>query len=168
MSGFWRGERHVTGRRSLLRSPLLCGALVLSVAAILAFTIPWDSWQDHSHWSRVEWIPFRTHYGTWLERLLNVALFVPLGATLRVWGRRVWVCALLGGLLSVAVELSQVYSHGRLPTATDVAFNTIGTIVGAGLAGRWTPVARVAICLLGRLGMGAGRSGGTSGIDSGD
>jgi glycopeptide antibiotics resistance protein len=42
---------------------------------------------------------------------------------------------IVGGaiLLSTAVELFQVYSHGRLPTTTDVMSNALGAFLGA----RW-------------------------------
>lgn len=71
------------------------------------------------------------HYGV----LLNVALFVPLGALLLVVTRRPWwqvVVAAAG--ISTAVELAQVVL-AREATWVDVASNTAGALLGAGLVG---------------------------------
>ena len=134
--------------------------LLASVALIVAATtMPWSMYYvGHGHWPRVEWVPFtqRVRPG---DFLLNMLLFVPFGAsafachaggaghsfTSRVpspgghahgfnAGHRLLIVVLAAILLSIAVEVFQVYSHGRLPTTTDVVSNAIGAFVGGRLA----------------------------------
>lgn len=121
---------------------LLLGSLTLIVVAT---TMPW-SWYyvGHPHWTSVEWVPFtrRVRIG---DFMLNVLLFVPLGGSAlrvfaherepdapRTWQPRAAVVAVVvaGCLLSVSVELFQVYCHGRIATTADVLSNTLGTWFG--------------------------------------
>jgi len=44
---------------------------------------------------------------------------------------------LLGLALSLATEATQIFSHRRFPSATDVVTNTTGALVGAWLATRF-------------------------------
>lgn len=131
-------------------------ALAVILFVILMVTVrPWYGFVGHSHWSNVEWIPF-SHGLRPFDCVANVLLFVPLGAVL-TWGRtggggpplqggRIrWGSAgaaiaratIAGALLSMAIELYQVYCHGHFPTMTDVLTNTTGTWLGA-----WLGVAR--------------------------
>jgi glycopeptide antibiotics resistance protein len=118
----------VTLGRTLLRC-----ALPLVAIALLT-TWPWR-FQDHAHWSSVEWIPF-TRFVRPRDWIANVGLFVPLGVAY-AWGgasRRLAGQAALAGLAcSLAAELAQVYTHGRAPTAADLLANTLGAWLGA----RW-------------------------------
>ncbi len=63
-------------------------------------------------------------------------LFVPLGAAF-TWGHtargRVRQALYIGLLLALGVELSQVFTHNRAATTTDVIANTTGAWLGA----RW-------------------------------
>lgn len=81
----------------------------------------------------MEWIPF-SRYRRPFDVVANVLLFVPLGATLG-WGgidpRRVRVAICAGLALAIAVELSQVYTHNRIATTSDVITNTTGAWIGA-------------------------------------
>jgi len=65
------------------------------------------------------------------DALLNVILFAPLGAILRVGGSATWRVLLLSACLSLLVELSQYFLPGRDPSAGDFLFNTMGGGVGA-------------------------------------
>jgi hypothetical protein len=80
--------------------------------------------------------------------LLNVALFMPLGAALSLRGRSLSFVALLALLLSSVIELSQFSIPGRDPTFGDVVSNTLGAVLGALLVRRassWlTPQPQVA------------------------
>ena len=115
--------------------------LLASIAAILAVTLlPWSNFVGHSHWGQVQWLPFYGRRLDWFDMAANVALFVPLGyfaggfssARLRM-NRTLWV--LLGAtLLSTSVELMQVYSHRRFPSATDICCNVAGAALGLMLA----------------------------------
>lgn len=72
------------------------------------------------------------------DRVRNVLLYLPLGfclmLLLRVKLGAFWasmVATLLGMILSLAIELSQVYLSMRVPSLMDVMLNTSGTWVGA-------------------------------------
>jgi glycopeptide antibiotics resistance protein len=112
-------------------------AFCLVVIAIAALTFPWDL-QDHSHWFKATWIPFATGILRPRDLALNLALYVPLGFWLPVRSarRRIAVALAVALLLSTAMELAQVWSHLRIPSATDTAMNVLGSVVGA-LASVW-------------------------------
>src|SRR5213594_957719 len=62
--------------------------------------------------------------------LLNVMLFVPLGAALAL---RPWPtdrCVLAAALLSASIEVAQLYIPGRDSSLGDVLSNTSGAIIG--------------------------------------
>lgn len=106
---------------------------------LLATTWPLSDYQDHAHWAAVEWVPF-SDYQRAFDVIANVLLFVPFGLAVG-WGgaaTRVSGAALAGLVLSVAVELSQVYTHNRIATVTDLLTNTTGAWLGAWLATRRT------------------------------
>jgi glycopeptide antibiotics resistance protein len=107
-------------------------ALWLIVIAIAAVTIPWD-WQDHSHWNKVAWVPFRTGIVRPIDLLINVTLYFPLGFLLPSNSTRSrFATALVAGLmLSTLMELTQVWSHVRFPSATDSVMNVLGSLIGA-------------------------------------
>ena len=107
-------------------------ALWLIVIAIAAATFPWD-WQDHPHWGKVAWVPFSTGIVRPIDLLLNVALYFPLGFLLSSKSTRSrFATALVAGLLlSTLLELTQVWSHLRFPSATDIVMNVLGSLIGA-------------------------------------
>lgn len=73
-----------------------------------------------------------------LDVLLNIALFVPLGAGLALLGNSWRRAMLLGAGLSLAIEVSQYFAiAGRDASLSDLITNTLGTAVGALLAGSW-------------------------------
>ena len=70
------------------------------------------------------------------DLLLNIALFMPLGAALALGGRSRGRVTVLALLLSTAIELSQFYIPGRDPSVSDVIANTCGALLGALVVGR--------------------------------
>jgi glycopeptide antibiotics resistance protein len=66
----------------------------------------------------------------------NVLLFAPLGAALRLLGRRLRYATLAGCALSAAIELAQVAIPGRTTSTADVLCNTAGTALGWWVASR--------------------------------
>jgi glycopeptide antibiotics resistance protein len=112
--------------------------VILWMVVIVVCVFPWLSLRDHSHWDRVQWIPFGTAPIKARDVVANLLLYVPLGYWwMRLGGTpRAWRGVLVGFLLSVGTEIVQVYSHGRFPSATDVTCNTFGAWLGTGLAGR--------------------------------
>ena len=105
------------------------------MALVTIVTFPWEGLVWHSHWARVEWLPFQ-HTVRPLDAVLNLLLYVPGGWLGARWGRSpAWIAA-VGIGLSLSAELLQVWSHGRSPSATDLLTNGLGLAIGAGLASR--------------------------------
>lgn len=110
-------------------------ALALSTLLIVALVVPWSSLQDHAHWASVRWIPLVPPL-TPLDTLLNVLLYVPFGAAFAARSRS-WKTILPAALvLSLLTECTQVYSHGRIPSMTDVLANGTGALLGAAMFAR--------------------------------
>jgi hypothetical protein len=110
-------------------------------------------------------------WSAWFDALANVALFVPLGF---VWAltraartattepvaadvrararRRTLALALTGGaLVSLAIEVVQVFEPGRYPSPVDVATNALGALLGAWLHARAARALGADTPLVGRL-----------------
>jgi glycopeptide antibiotics resistance protein len=118
-----------------------------SPRALLAFwtgltllaVIPWTDFQDHTHWSRVQWVPFITPPVRIIDVVGNILLYVPFGYWfIEASSRRdrLWRAAVCAAVLSVGTEWSQLYSHSRFPSFTDVTCNVLGAWSGAWCA-RW-------------------------------
>jgi hypothetical protein len=109
--------------------------LALSVAAIAAATlvpIP----QQAASTALTPWYCLLCGQEGSVDVILNVALFVPFGVMLGVFGMRHWRAALVGGGMSLAIELLQAtVVTGRDPSLSDVLTNTLGTLLGAMIGG---------------------------------
>lgn len=68
--------------------------------------------------------------------LLNIVLFLPCGALLKLLGRRASMATAAGALLSLGIESAQMYLPTRYPSQLDVLANTLGAFAGAILAAR--------------------------------
>jgi glycopeptide antibiotics resistance protein len=108
--------------------------LLLWVLVILVCVVPWLSFQDHPHWMRVNWVAFSQPFRR-RDILLNIALYIPVGL---FWTRgaspglrHVLTCSIAAAVLSVATEATQIYSHSRYPSMTDIVTNTLGATIGA-------------------------------------
>ncbi|MGE3152110.1 MAG: VanZ family protein [Nitrospiraceae bacterium] len=120
---------------------LWCAALLI---IIWVTTVPGNVFVGHSHWFIVKWIPlqgFRLSFEYLTDLAGNILLFVPLGYSQlhlesRLGRSGIPGAVVLGVILSLSVELFQVYSHGRAPSVTDVLCNGVGACIGA-LAARW-------------------------------
>lgn len=108
---------------------------LLWTVLILRIVVPWGRFVDHPHWGRVVWMPFVSPPRRLLDVVLNVLLYVPLGAA--VWrassGKPLRNVLVLALLLTTTTEWSQLYSHSRIPSLTDVVSNALGAWLG-GLA----------------------------------
>jgi VanZ family protein len=72
------------------------------------------------------------------DRISNVLLYLPLGFCLFLWldlrlrrGTALLVAVGLGSLLSLAIEVAQVYVSSRVPSLTDLSLNSAGSLIGA-------------------------------------
>lgn len=106
--------------------------VTLATFLVALGTFPFDL-QDHPHWYKVAWVPFATGIVRPHDIIVNVALYLPLGFSLQagtVRDRRLLV-VLVALALSTLLELTQVWSHWRFPSATDVTMNVAGALLGA-------------------------------------
>jgi glycopeptide antibiotics resistance protein len=105
---------------------------LLWTAVIILGVVPWGDFQGHTHWTKVAWIPFVTRPWKFTDIMRNVLLYVPLGVCLgrMARGRLLWIGLLLAAVLSIVTEATQLYSHYRWPSATDVVANLLGAVVG--------------------------------------
>jgi glycopeptide antibiotics resistance protein len=110
--------------------------LLLWTGAILVAVVPWDL-QNHTHWAKVCWIPFVTPPVKTSDIVANLLLYLPWGfcfARRRAAPVRIgWVVA-YAAALSIATEATQLFSHTRFPSATDVTCNVAGAWLGAVIA----------------------------------
>ena len=113
--------------------------LVLWTVLITFVTVPWTDMQNHTHWMKVQWIPFVTPPVKLIDLVVNVLLYLPLGywfrkqsAAQQSW----WRACVYALALSLVTEWTQLYSHSRFPSLTDTTCNLIGTVLGALVAVR--------------------------------
>jgi uncharacterized protein (TIGR03790 family) len=108
--------------------------LPLSIAIALAADYPWGDFQGHTHWHNVGWIPFVSPPVRPGDIALNLLLFLPLGVfaarRVRAPAPALAQSALIAFVVSVIGEWTQLYSHTRFPSATDVACNVAGALFG--------------------------------------
>jgi hypothetical protein len=107
-------------------------ALAVWCLAVLLGSVPLTDLQTHPLWTRVEWIPFWS--STLKDVVVNIFLYVPLGFFFTGERHRVSTVIGLGAVLSLAAELSQVFSPSRFPATTDVVSNMIGALAGVFIA----------------------------------
>ena len=67
---------------------------------------------------------------TILDAGLNVVFYVPFGVLAVAAGLRAAVALTCGAALSAATELTQVFSHSRVPSAADLVLNSAGSLIG--------------------------------------
>ena len=108
--------------------------------------VPWSSYQNHPHWQRVAWIPFVSPPVKLGDVGVNLLMYAPWGFfAARAHASRplpIGVVVLLAATLSLLTEASQLYSHGRFPSATDVVCNVLGACAGAIYARKRLPASR--------------------------
>lgn len=110
------------------------GPVLLALSIIAAGTL---GSSGRGYPSRVQWC--LTCPPGWLaDAISNIALFAPLGASLAFVGLSTARSAVLGGALSVGIELCQLWGlvPGRVPSLADFLTNSIGTGIGAMLVRR--------------------------------
>ncbi len=112
--------------------------LLLSIALIVLAVFPWGDFQGHTHWAKVGWIPFVSRPVRLSDIVANVLLFMPFGAAVALNTRRsaVAMATIGGAALSFLGETTQLYSHARFPSATDLVTNTVGAAIAALLVSR--------------------------------
>jgi len=83
-----------------------------------------------------------------LENFLNVILFIPLG--LLLWcvmkRKKWWEASAVGCVLSLCIEIAQLIMKRGFSELDDVIHNSLGTIIGYGLAAGLTMIVNKLIC----------------------
>ena len=89
----------------------------------------------HIEGHRIHWVPFSRPLRPF-DIIANILLYVPLGYfdVRRRATSAIGVATMWGLALSIVTEATQLFSHGRFPSATDVVCNTVGAALGAVLA----------------------------------
>jgi hypothetical protein len=109
--------------------------LALWIALIVTVVVPWGRFVDHTHWDRVQWVPFITPPVKVFDVVANVLFYVPYGywyARQRLGARHALTAAVGSAFaLSICTEATQLFSQRRFPSFTDVASNVAGAYVGA-------------------------------------
>lgn len=113
------------------------------VFTLLVGILPLKNFAGHSHWEYIQWVPNvedlrspKYLLDIFSDIVGNTLLFVPLGYFLRRLltasnhSRRLLLAAGIGGILSLSIELYQVYSHNRFPSIIDIFTNVTGTLIG--------------------------------------
>jgi len=118
-----------TGRRP--------AALWVWTAAIVATCVPFFDLHMHAHWYKIAWIPFWSGPQKLSDIAANILIYMPLGFLTRPQPRPAvrYTRALAGSaVLSFACELTQVFSHGRIPSTTDIVCDVIGALAGVAVS----------------------------------
>jgi VanZ family protein len=116
------------------RAAIFLGLYVCVIVYLTLF--PWD-FQFYARGQELRWAPLNARRPI-LDAVLNVFLFVPLGAAGFVaFGRR-WKAAvgtvLAAALLSWSIEWLQMWTPKRYANLTDFASNTLGAAIGCAAA----------------------------------
>ena len=132
------------------RSTTFIGWLLLAVVALIAYgsLYPFNLKPDVLHDGVLEAV----RELSWAragrsDRIANVLLYLPLGFCLLLWLERrlrraaaVMLTVLFGSLLSLAIEVAQVYISSRVPSLMDLTLNALGTLVGATAGVAWNRI----------------------------
>ena len=106
----------------------------LWILVIAVASGPWFGIVSHPQWDRVTWIPFRGFEDKPRDVVVNFLLFVPLGWSLaktRQERGKVGTAVLAAALVSIAVEIPQLFYKLRDPSATDVVMAMCGAAAGS-------------------------------------
>jgi glycopeptide antibiotics resistance protein len=104
------------------------------VAVIAIASGPWFGIVRHPQWDRLTLVPFHGSEDKPRDIAVNLLMFVPFGWSFAKsrGGRMTTLQAIgAGALVSIAVEIPQLFYRLRDPSATDVVMAMIGTAVGS-------------------------------------
>ncbi|MEO8338740.1 MAG: VanZ family protein [Nitrospirota bacterium] len=113
------------------------------VFTLMVGVLPLSNFVGHSHWEYIQWVPTAENLRSpkylldiFSDIVGNTLLFVPLGYFLRrlfitsSTSQQLLIAAGIGIMLSLSIELYQVYCHNRFPSIFDVITNVTGTVIG--------------------------------------
>ena len=106
----------------------------LWVVVIAIVSGPWFGIVTHPQWDRLTLVPFSGSEDKPKDMAVNMLLFVPFGWSFaKSRGGRVSTAAVIGAaaLVSIAVEIPQLFYKLRDPSATDVTMAITGAAIGS-------------------------------------
>ena len=105
------------------------------ILVVIAASGPWFGLVREPQWDRVTWVPFQGFEDTPRDMIVNVLLYVPFGWSFvkRRTSRASGVLGAIGAatLVSIAVEVPQLFYRLRDPSATDVVMAICGAVAGS-------------------------------------
>jgi glycopeptide antibiotics resistance protein len=111
-------------------------AWFLWMGALVAVTVPFGEFRGQPNWANVGWIPFQSPPLKASDIAANLLLYLPFGFLAPAGDRRrrlgnvvLWGLG-AAALLSTTTETSQLFSHTRFSSSTDVVCNVIGASMG--------------------------------------
>lgn len=115
---------------------------------VIAPTFPWSDFVGHSHWDKVQWVPFADFTFTpkmFIDIVGNFGWFAVFGYLLHYRREDRSVASLkptifVALLLSLLLEGFQVFCHNRFPSMTDVTCNVLGAALGAFIVSTQQPI----------------------------
>ncbi len=130
--------------RGCSRQVHLTGLVLWVLLVLMVGILPVSNFVGHSHWEYIKWIPTAEDLrspkfitDTVLDTVGNIVLFFPLGFLLGVLlhdsgsSRSLIAAVVVAVMLSVGIELYQVYCHNRFPSIYDVITNVAGSVLGS-------------------------------------
>ncbi len=125
------------------RRSRLVGYLTLAYLALVVYTSlhPFSEWRAPAQEVRVFLTAPWPAYFTWADLIINVLAYVPVGVLLTLvlmpffrGATAATLATIFGMLLSLAVEVLQVFLPGRIPSNADLLCNAVGAVLGASIA----------------------------------
>ncbi len=125
------------------RRSRLVGYLTVTYLVLVVYTSlhPFSEWRAPAQEVRVFLTAPWPAYFTWTDLILNVLAYVPVGLLLTLvlmaflrGAAAAALASVLGILMSLAIEVLQVFLPGRIPSNADLLCNTVGTLAGVSLA----------------------------------
>lgn len=104
------------------------------ILVVVAASGPWFGVVREPQWDRVTWIPFTGFGDKPRDMIANVLLYVPFGWSFvknRSSRARVRDAMVAAALVSIAVEIPQLFYRLRDPSTTDVVMAIVGAAAGS-------------------------------------
>ena len=106
----------------------------LWIVGIAVASGPWFGIVPRPQWERVTLVPFAGFEDKPRDVLVNFLLFVPLGWSLAKSGQsrgQIGTAILAAAVVSIGVEIPQLFYRLRDPSATDVVMAMVGAAAGS-------------------------------------
>ena len=125
------------------RRSRLVGYFTVTYLALVIYTslYPFSEWRAPAQEVRIFLTAPWPAYFTWTDLTINVLAYIPAGALLTLVFMPFWrgaaaatLATILATLLSLAIEVTQVFLPGRIPSNADLLCNAIGAFLGATVA----------------------------------